>query len=65
MNMIIPQLVNSLDTFVESKDKILLQWVAYEIPQKILKSHDINNEKFLNDYAGGVFDYFIDRKSVV
>ena len=59
MNMIIPQLVNSLDTFVESKDKILLQWVAYEIPQKILKSHDINNEKFLNDYAGGVFDYFM------
>jgi len=57
--MIIPQLVNSIDIFIKSKDKILLQWVSYETTQEILQLHKINNEKFLNDYAGGVFNYFM------
>ena len=59
MNLKIPQLINSLDTFVGSKEKILLQWVSYETPQKILKLHKIDNDIFLNDYAAGVFDYFM------
>ena len=57
--MKIPQLIKSLDIFVAGKDKILLQWISYESPQEILTLHNINNEKFLNDYAGGVFDYFM------
>jgi len=60
MSLNIPSLTQAQDVFIESKDIILLQWVSYDSPQKILKLHNINNEKFLNDYAGGVFDYFMD-----
>lgn len=59
MELKIPQLIKYQYTFIKSKDKILQQWVSYETPQEILKLHNINNEKFLNDYAGGVFDYFM------
>lgn len=55
----IPHLIDSLDIFVASKHSILSQWVSYEAPQKILQTHNIDNEIFLNDYAGGVFDYFM------
>jgi len=59
MEIKIPNLIKTQDVFINSKDSILTQWVSYDTPQKILQLHDINNEKFLNDYAGGVFDYFM------
>jgi PAS domain S-box-containing protein len=55
----VPYLVETQDIFISSKESILLQWVSYESPQKILKLHNIDKTKFLNDYAGGVFDYFM------
>jgi PAS domain S-box-containing protein len=57
--LIIPKLIETQKVFIASKEIILHQWVSYDTPQKILKLHDINDEKFLNDYADGVFDYFM------
>jgi len=59
MTLKISNLIKSQTTFISSKESILLQWVSYEAPQKILQLHNIDNKKFLNDYAGGVFDYFM------
>jgi len=59
MTLKIPNLIKSQTTFISSKESILLQWVSYEAPQKILQLHNIDNKTFLNDYAGGVFDYFM------
>jgi len=59
MILIIPNLIKFQTTFISSKESILLQWVSYEAPQEILKLHNIDNNIFLNDYAGGVFDYFM------
>ena len=50
MNLKIPKLIEFQKTFISSKDSILLQWVSYEAPQKILKLHNIDNDTFLNDY---------------
>ena len=55
----IPNLIKTQEMFINSKDVILEQWVSYDTPQEILKLHDIDNEKFLKDYADGVFDYFM------
>jgi PAS domain S-box-containing protein len=55
----IPNLIETQQIFIDAKDSILLQWVSYEAPQKILKLHNIDNEIFLDTYAGGVFDYFM------
>jgi len=59
MYLKIPHLIKTQNIFIDSKDTILLQWVSYDTPQKILKLHDIDNTVFLNDYADGVFDYFM------
>ncbi|QSZ41344.1 response regulator [Sulfurimonas aquatica] len=55
----IPVLFSSMDKFIDSKEEILKQWLAYETPKKILKLHLIDKEFFIQNYAGGVFDYFI------
>lgn len=55
----IPHLVKTRKIFVSLKESILLQWVSYESPQKILELHNIDKKQFLDDYAGGVFDYFM------
>lgn len=55
----VPCLVNKQDIFIASKEFILLQWISYESPQRILNLHDIDTQKFLDDYAGDVFDYFM------
>ena len=47
-------------TFVGAKDSILMQWVSYSVPKEILILHDIDRDYFLNKYASGVFDYFMD-----
>ncbi|QOY55288.1 response regulator [Candidatus Sulfurimonas marisnigri] len=59
MKKILPNLIKTQDVFIMAKDNILSQWISYETPQKILQLHNINNNKFLNDYASGVFDYFM------
>ncbi len=55
----IPNLVNNLDILRASKDIILKQWISYDSPQRILSLHDIDTKKFVDDYASGVFDYFM------
>ncbi|MCK4973944.1 MAG: response regulator [Sulfurimonas sp.] len=55
----IPNLIKSQDIFIASKETIILQWLSYEMPQKILELHNIDKKDFLNEYADGVFDYFI------
>jgi len=47
-------------TFVGAKDSILMQWVSFSVPKEILILHDIDRDYFLNKYASGVFDYFMD-----
>jgi PAS domain S-box-containing protein len=55
--------INSLvaiqKTFILSKETILSDWIAYDSPKQILLQHDIEPQKFITDYAGGVFDYFM------
>nr|WP_321268138.1 ATP-binding protein [uncultured Sulfurimonas sp.] len=55
----VPNLVDTQNLFLESKDYILSQWLSYESPQKILQQHKIKKELFLKEYASGVFDYFM------
>lgn len=44
---------------IQSKDAILSEWMAYDSPKQILNQHDIEAQKFIAEYAGGVFDYFM------
>lgn len=55
----VPNLVKNAAALKASKDIILAQWLSYESPRKILKQHDIDIKKFIDDYASGVFDYFM------
>ena len=55
----VPSLTATKDIFISSKDIILSQWLSYKSPQQILKLHDIDKEFFLQEYASGVFDYFM------
>ncbi|EQB39375.1 histidine kinase [Sulfurimonas hongkongensis] len=57
--MKIPNLVESQETFVNAKERILLQWLSYDSPQQILEQHKIEIDFFLKEYASGVFDYFM------
>ncbi|MFA7609941.1 MAG: ATP-binding protein, partial [Sulfurimonas sp.] len=56
----LPNLVKHKNTLAASKETVLLKWLSYESPQKLLKLHDIDKNVFLDNYANGVFDYFID-----
>ncbi len=55
----IPTLVRSQDIFLENKKEIVHQWVSYESPKTILATHNIDEEYFIQNYASGVFDYFM------
>ena len=46
-------------SYAESKNKILKDWLSYKTPKEILLQHDIAVDKFIEDYASGVFDYFM------
>jgi signal transduction histidine kinase/CheY-like chemotaxis protein len=59
MKLQVPNLINTQEIFIDSKKDILSQWLSYDSPQKILKQHDIDREYFLQEYASGVFDYFM------
>lgn len=55
----IPTLYKKQHLFVASKDIILRQWVSYHSPKVILHEHQIDTDYFLENYASGVFDYFM------
>jgi len=55
----VPSLCATHKIFVENKEIILRQWVAYSAPKHILNLHGINIEYFIKKYASGVFDYFM------
>ncbi|MBE0513632.1 ATP-binding protein [Sulfurimonas sp.] len=52
-------LVKNQNILIESKETVLLSWISYESLQKLLKLHDIDKNLFLQEYGGGVFDYFM------
>lgn len=47
-------------TLLSSKTKILQDWIHNDTTKEILSQHSITTSEFLNDYAGGVFEYFMD-----
>ena len=53
------ELFKTQQLFAESKDSILQNWIAYDLPKKILIEHDIQPELFVGKYGSGVFDYFM------
>jgi len=55
----VPSLCKTHEIFVQNKELILHQWVAYSAPKTILDLHGINTEYFIKKYASGVFDYFM------
>ena len=55
----VPHLLLSHDVFISSKEQILKQWLSYDAPKKILKLHQIEEKYFIDEYASGVFDYFM------
>ena len=46
-------------SFEGAKKEILQRWLSYEAPKEILQNHNIEPKLFCDQYAGGVFDYFI------
>ena len=56
----IPVLKKSNAYYIENKEAILLQWFSYNGPKEILKQHEIDISFFIEKYASGVFDYFMD-----
>ena len=52
-------LVKNQKYYIEAKEKILLDWMAYDSPKKILQLHGIKPQTFIDNYANGVFDYFM------
>ncbi len=55
----IPTLVKSHKIFVQNRKKIVGQWIAFDSPRTILKEHNIDEAYFIENYANGVFDYFM------
>ncbi len=56
----VPHLTAVQDIFIESKQKILVQWVSYTSIKETLEVYGIDREFFLEKYAVGVFDYFME-----
>ncbi len=59
MEVEIHQLIKYQDKFILSKNKILKGWLSYNVPKNILKQHNIEPKYFIENYANGVFDYFM------
>lgn len=55
----LPELLSTQESFVDSKESILKNWIAYDLPKEILKNHDIKPEYFIEKYGNGVFEYFM------
>ena len=56
----VPNLVRALPMLVAAKKHILQEWLVFEEPRIILERHDIKTDYFIDHFAGGVFDYFMD-----
>lgn len=54
-----PELFKIQHKFIDSKDSILENWIAYDLPKEILENHDIEPKYFIQKYGNGVFDYFM------
>lgn len=52
-------LVKNKNVLIESKESVLLSWTSYDSLQRLLQLHDIDKNLFLEEYGGGVFDYFM------
>jgi signal transduction histidine kinase/DNA-binding response OmpR family regulator len=52
-------LYRAQEILIASKDSILHEWVGAQLCEGILQRHEIDTEVFLQQYAGGVFDYFM------
>ena len=59
MAIISPELFKTQKAFIEAKENILSNWIAYDLPKEILKKHDIEPSHFTKKYGSGVFDYFM------
>ena len=59
MSELVPTLIDVQSIYINSKDKILKQWISYDTPKTILKLHQIDENYFIDKYASGVFDYFM------
>ena len=55
----IPTLVKSHKIFIQNRQRVVEQWIAFESPRTILKEHKIDATYFIENYANGVFDYFM------
>ena len=53
------ELFKTQQSFIDSKNIILENWIAYDLPKEILNTHDIEPEYFIKKYGSGVFDYFM------
>ncbi len=56
----IPHLSSTLSLFIDAKEFIVKQWIAYPPLHEILLRHGIEAETFKELFAGTVFDYFLD-----
>jgi len=56
----LPHLARALPILIGAKSHILSQWMAFDEPRLILEGHHIKADYFIDHYAGGVFDYFMD-----
>ncbi len=56
----VPHLVRALPTLIAAKEHILSEWMAFDEPLQVLEGHDIKADYFIDHFAGGVFDYFMD-----
>ncbi len=56
---IFPNLIQHQEIFKSSKKNILVKWISSPSPKNILKLHNINPGIFIDEYASGVFDYFM------
>ena len=53
-------LIHALPALVNAKEHILQGWLAFDEPRLILQRHEIESDHFIDHFAGGVFDYFMD-----
>lgn len=60
MERVVPNLVKNHAILMAAKESMLLKWVSYGSLQELFKLHSIDKSVFLNEYASGVFDYFMD-----
>lgn len=59
MEKALQNLEKNKNVLIESKERVLVSWTSYDSLQKLLKLHDIDKNMFLEEYGGGVFDYFM------